>query len=119
MPEMRLTVDGTTLFWLDANQLMYDILYVGGQTVVGMLPWLAMACAGPKFQPPPPHTLRAFGGGSGLLAFVFSPAVNRCSFGEPEFAVPKPTQSVAEAADDDGGGSLAPAALFLASLFPW
>ena len=114
---VRLTVDGRTLYWVDAKQWLDDILFIGGQTIVGMLPWIAMAFAGGKFQSPPPHTLRAFGGGSGLLAFFFSPASSRCSFGEPDL-VSTPTPAVPVDDDNAGDGSLAPAALFLAALFP-
>ena len=55
----------------------------GAQTVVGILPWVAMAFANGRVQAP--HSqLRIFGAGSGLLAFAFAPQRNRLQPGEPE-----------------------------------
>jgi hypothetical protein len=105
MPVVRVSVDQHVCLWFDANQWIQDIVYIGAlqtaptadcvisraallcagcQTVFGMLPWLAIAATHGRMHPPPP-TLRAFGGGSGLLAFASSPAAQRCSFGEPEY----------------------------------
>ena len=100
MPQLKLLVDDATLVWIDASQLASDLLYVGGQAFVGMLPWAAMAIAHGKITAAPTQHLRAFGGGSGLLAFAFAPAHQRVTFGDaPAAGVTTEPTSAAAAAD--------------------
>ena len=90
MVELTLTVKGSSsasngdtdrvLLWVDTQQFVNDLLYIGAQTFVGILPWIAVSMSQGRLQAPA-HQLKAFGGGSGLLAFAFSPAANRVQFG--------------------------------------
>ena len=91
MVELTLTVKGSSsastggdsdrvLLWVDTQQFVNDLLYIGAQTFVGILPWIAVSMSQGRLQAPGAPT-QAFGGGSGLLAFAFSPAANRVQFG--------------------------------------